>query len=174
MIFTGLKKKRIQNVFEKAIRNIDPIVLQIKNEPIEKIGVLIDEETYLKNDVEYLLQSILGIDTNAIQIFIMRKFKKKDKPSDIHFTVKDFGWIGEINNPNLQKFIETPFDLFINFDAYNNVYIKYLTLMSKGKFKVGYSKTDDRLYNFMIVHEEDDLKTFISELKKYLKILNKL
>ena len=174
MIFTGLKKKRIQNVFEKAIRNIDPIVLQIKNEPIEKIGVLIDEETYLKNDVEYLLQSILGIDTTAIQIFIMRKFKKKDKPSDIHFTVKDFGWIGEINNPNLQKFIETPFDLFINFDAYNNVYIKYLTLMSKGKFKVGYSKTDDRLYNFMIVHEEDDLKTFISELKKYLKILNKL
>jgi len=174
MIFTGLKKKRIQNVFEKAIRNTDSIAPQIKNEPIENIGVLIDEETYLKNDVEYLLQSILGIDTTAIQIFIMRKFKKKDKPSDIHFTVKDFGWVGEINNPNLQKFIETPFDLFINFDAYNNMYIKYLTLMSKGKFKVGYSKTDDRLYNFMIVHEEDDLKTFISELKKYLKILNKL
>lgn len=174
MIFTGLKKKRIQNVFEKAIRNKDSIAPQIKNEPIENIGVLIDEETYLKNDVEYLLQSILGIDTTAIQIFIMRKFKKKDKPSDIHFTVKDFGWVGEINNPNLQKFIETPFDLFINFDAYNNMYIKYLTLMSKGKFKVGYSKTDDRLYNFMIVHEEDDLKTFISELKKYLKILNKL
>ncbi|HEX5742613.1 MAG TPA: hypothetical protein VFY09_01785 [Flavobacteriaceae bacterium] len=174
MIFTGLKKKRIQNVFEKAIKNANPNAVQINNEPIEKIGVLIDEETYLKNDVEYLLQSILGIDTTAIQIYIMRKFKKKDKPSDIHFTVKDFGWVGEINNPNLQKFIETPFDLFVNFDAYNNMYIKYLTLISKGKFKVGYSKTDDRLYNFMIVHKEDDLKTFINELKKYLKILNKL
>lgn len=174
MIFTGLKKKRIQNVFEKAIKNANPNAVQINNEPIEKIGVLIDEEIYLKNDVEYLLQSILGIDTTAIQIYIMRKFKKKDKPSDIHFTVKDFGWVGEINNPNLQKFIETPFDLFVNFDAYNNMYIKYLTLISKGKFKVGYSKTDDRLYNFMIVHKEDDLKTFINELKKYLKILNKL
>ncbi|MDP3353270.1 MAG: hypothetical protein Q8S44_05990 [Flavobacteriaceae bacterium] len=174
MIFTGLKKKRLQNVFEKAIRKNIQIAPQIKNEPIEKIGVLIDEETYLKNDVEYLLQSILGVDTSAIQIFIMRKFKKKDLPSDIHFTVKDFGWVGDINNQNLQKFVDTPFDLFINFDAYNNLYIKYLTLISKGEFKVGYSKTDDRLYNFMIVHKEDDLKTFITELKKYLKILNKL
>lgn len=174
MIFTGLKKKRIQNVFDKAIRKKQPIVKQTKDGPIENIGVLIDEETYLKNDVEYLLQSILGIDSNSIQILVMRKFKKKDKPSDIHFTVKDFGWVGEINNPNLQKFIDTPFDLLINFDAYNNLYIKYLTLISNGDFKVGYSKTDDRLYNFMIVHKEDDLKTFIAELKKYLKILNKL
>lgn len=174
MIFTGLKKKRIQKLFEKIIKNTNPAAQQIIDGPIEKIGVLIDDETYLKNDVEYLLQTNLGIDTSAIHIIIMRKFKKKDQPSDIHFTDKDFGGGAEINNPNLQKFIETPFDLLINFDAYNNLYIKYLTLISKGKFKVGYSKTDDRLYNFMIVHKEDDLKTFISELKKYLKILNKL
>ncbi|MDP2088005.1 MAG: hypothetical protein Q8J84_01235 [Flavobacteriaceae bacterium] len=174
MIFTGLKKKRIQKVFEKTIRKSKQIGQSTMDGSVEKIGVLIDEETYLKNDVEYLLQSILGIDTSHIQIFIMRKFKKKDKPSDIHFTVKDFGWIGEIHNQNLQNFLEIPFDLLINFDAYNNLYIKYLTLISKGKFKVGYAKTDDRLYNFMIVHKEDDLKTFISELKKYLKILNKL
>ena len=174
MIFTGLKKKRIQKVFEKTIRKSKQIGQSTLGGAVEKIGVLIDEETYLKNDVEYLLQSILGIDTSHIQIFIMRKFKKKDLPSDIHFTVKDFGWIGEIHNQNLQFFLDIPFDLLINFDAYNNLYIKYLTLLSKGKFKVGYAKTDDRLYNFMIVHKEDDLKMFITELKKYLKILNKL
>lgn len=174
MIFTGLKKKRIQKVFEKTIRKNKQIDLSTLDGSIEKIGVLIDEETYLKNDVEYLLQTILGIDTSQIQILIMRKFKKKDKPSDIHFTVKDFGWIGEIHNQNTQNFLETPFDLLINFDAYNNLYIKYLTLLSKAKFKVGYAKTDDRLYHFMMVHQEDDLKIFISELKKYLKILNKL
>lgn len=174
MIFTGLKKKRIQKVYEEAIGKSKLNAVLIPQKSIEKIGVLIDDETYLKNDVEYLLQSNLGIDTSAIQIFVMRKFKKKDPPSDIHFTVKDFGWIGEINNQNLQQFIATPFDLLINFDAYNNLYIKYLTFISKAKFKVGYAKTDDRLYNFMIVHKEDDLKTFVSELKKYLKILNKL
>jgi hypothetical protein len=174
MIFTGLKKKRIQKVFEKAVHKKSKSSENIQLEVIRQIGVLIDEETYLKNDILYLLQSTLGIDTELIKIFVMRKYRKKDPPSDIHFTVKDFGWVGEINNQNLQNFIDTPFDLLINFDAYNNLYLKYLTFLSKAKFKVGYTKTDDRLYHFMIVHKEDDLKTFIVELKKYLKILNKI
>lgn len=174
MIFTGLKKKRIQKVFEKAIRKRHQENQSIQNEIIKSIGILIDEESYLKNDVIYLLQSTLGIDAEAVQIFVMRKYRKKDPPSEIHFTVKDFGWVGEITNQKLQDFVEKPFDLLINFDAYNNMYIKYLTYLSKGKFKVGFTKTDDRLFNFMIVHNEDNLKPYVTELKKYLKILNKL
>ncbi|MBS3992274.1 MAG: hypothetical protein KGZ87_00990 [Bacteroidetes bacterium] len=174
MIFTGLKKKRIQKIFEKAIRKKHQENQSLQNGTIKSVGILIDEESYLKNDVIYLMQSILGLDEQAIHIFVMRKFRKKDQPSDIHFTVKDFGWVGEINNQKLQKFIDEPFEMLINFDAYNNTYIKYLTLLSKGKFKVGFTKTDDRLFNFMIVHNEDNLKPYVTELKKYLKILNKL
>jgi len=174
MIFTGLKKKRIQKIFEKAIRKKHQESQLIHNEHIKSVGVLIDEESYLKNDVIYLLQSHLGIGEEAIQLFVMRKYRKKDPPSAIHVTAKDFGWVGEINNQNLQEFIDNPFDLLINFDAYNNLYIKYITLLSKGKFKVGFTKTDDRLFNFMMVHTEDNLKPYVSELKKYLKILNKL
>ncbi len=174
MIFTGFKKKRIQKIFEKLIRKKPQSVQSPQEGIIQTIGVLIDEETYLKNDVLYLLQSILGVDTETVQLLVMRKYRKKDMPSNIHFTTEDFGWIGEIKNQNIQIFLDIPFDLLINFDAYNNLYIKYVTQLSKGKFKVGYAKTDDRLYHFMIVHQEDDLKTFVTELKKYLKILNKL
>ncbi|MGB1210876.1 MAG: DUF6913 domain-containing protein [Lacinutrix venerupis] len=52
--------------------------------------------------------------------------------------------------------------------------LKLLTVSSKSKFKVGVLETDERVNDLIIKTEMNDFKTFTSELKKYLNILNKI
>jgi len=46
--------------------------------------------------------------------------------------------------------------------------------LSKAKFKVGFASVSKKLNHFMIGTHAEDHEVFMSELFKYLKILNKL
>ncbi len=64
--------------------------------------------------------------------------------------------------------------MLIDYTKANTVFKKYIVAKSKASFKVGYAEVDDRLYDFMIAVENEEIISFNKELIKYLKILNKL
>ena len=49
-----------------------------------------------------------------------------------------------------------------------------ITNNSKAEFKVGFPSIDERLNHFIIKTEINNYNIFVSELFKYLKLLNKI
>ena len=81
---------------------------------------------------------------------------------------------GEINKKEVNDFIETPFDLLINYYDVNKSALLLLSTKSKAKFKVGFDTVDKRVNHFIIKTLVEDFNEFVLELFKYLKILNKI
>ncbi len=90
------------------------------------------------------------------------------------FFEKDFSWNGSIKSTDLTQFLDQNFDMLIDYTKANTVFKKHIVAKSKASFKVGYTEVDDRLYDFMIAVENEEIISFNKELIKYLKILNKL
>ena len=89
-------------------------------------------------------------------------------------SLKNISLSGEINKKEVNDFIETPFDLLINYYDVNKSALLLLSTKSKAKFKVGFDTVDKRVNHFIIKTLVEDFNEFVLELFKYLKILNKI
>ncbi|WP_245895548.1 DUF6913 domain-containing protein [Flavobacterium album] len=142
---------------------------------VKTVGIVVDESYFL--DKELLISELVnfGIDRNAIKTL---SFKERVKPKEIveccHFTRKDISVTGNFEKADVAEFIDTPFDMLISYYDVEKPPLVLATLKSKAKFKVGFSSVDNRLNHFMISSQAEKYTEFISELFKYLKILNKI
>lgn len=64
--------------------------------------------------------------------------------------------------------------MLISFYDTEKMPLLQVTSLSKAQFKVGFATIDKRLNHFMINTNAENHKVFVSELFKYLKILNKI
>jgi L-rhamnose mutarotase len=83
-------------------------------------------------------------------------------------------WSGQIDKKEVVDFIETEFDLLISYYDVEKSGLLQITQLSKANFKVGFSSIDKRINHFMINTNAENYSVFVSELFKYLKILNKI
>ncbi len=149
--------------------------LHLENQKIESIGLLVDE-TYFSKTAE-LWDEILKQGSKNEQITLL-VYKDKIKPKEVlkepFLALKNISISGEIDKPEVIAFLDKPFDLLINYYDVNKPGLMLLSLKSKAKFKVGFETVDKRVNHFIIKELVDNYKEFISELFKYLKILNKI
>jgi ADP-heptose:LPS heptosyltransferase len=71
-------------------------------------------------------------------------------------------------------YLETKFDLLINFYDEANPIMMMFTQLTKADFKVGFATTDKRLNHLVINTKSKDVSVFMDELIKYLQILKKI
>ncbi|WP_233550020.1 hypothetical protein [Flavobacterium sp. 120] len=90
------------------------------------------------------------------------------------FNSGDLNWNGEISSTDVNDFVTEKFDLLISYYDIEKAILLKITHISKAQFKVGFSSIDKRLNHFMIKTDVDNYTLFVSELFKYLKILNKI
>jgi hypothetical protein len=81
---------------------------------------------------------------------------------------------GEIVNSKVELFLNTDFDLLINYHDFEKAPLVYASYLSKSKFKIGFTTQDKIVNQFMINTNPNNVQLFIDELFKYLKILNKI
>ena len=110
----------------------------------------------------------------AAHTFYKDKIKKKEVINEPFLSLKNISLSGEINKKEVNDFIETPFDLLINYYDVNKSALLLLSTKSKAKFKVGFDTVDKRVNHFIIKTLVEDFNEFVLELFKYLKILNKI
>ncbi|MDB9853533.1 hypothetical protein OAC58_00270, partial [bacterium] len=91
-----------------------------------------------------------------------------------HFTEKDINWKGKFTQTSFQIFLEEPLDLIIGYFTTKNIFLETAVLQSKAQFKVGFSGINPHLYEIEISEKTENILAFTSELKRYLKIINKL
>ena len=145
------------------------------NDKVLTVGVLVDE-TYF-NETCQLVERIVsqGIQESNISILVYKdKIKKKEVINEPFLSLKNISLSGEINKIEVNDFIETPFDLLINYYDVNKSALLLLSTKSKAKFKVGFDTVDKRVNHFIIKTLVEDFNEFVLELFKYLKILNKI
>lgn len=160
-----------KNVFKRLLNQKSQLVQQ----KIKTVGLIVDE-TYFSNTaglLEHLISQ--GIEKERITVLIYKdKIKSKEIIASPYLALKNISFAGEINKPEVVNFLETPFDLLINYYDINKYALLLLTIKSKANFKVGFDTVDKRVNHFIIKAWVDQHELFASELFKYLKILNKI
>ncbi len=149
--------------------------LTSSKDKILTVGVLVDE-TYF-SETPQLLERIVsqGIQKNNISILVYKdKIKKKELINEPFLTLKNISYSGEIEKKEVNDFVNTPFDLLINYYDINKSALLLLSIKSQAKFKVGFDTVDKRVNHFIIKTLVEDFNEFVLELFKYLKILNKI
>jgi hypothetical protein len=171
-MFKKLKQRSLQKQTEKNIQQRDTSQV---NEPLIRLGFLVDESEFQEFEELYEFSALLGIQRKDVKVFSFLTFKKKLpslRQNQVHD--KDFTWGGEIKNQNAREFLEIPFDVLIGYYKGSHDYLDLMVSVSKAKFKVGVADADPRLYDLIIEIQPEKIDAFKAELKKYLKILKKI
>ena len=171
MILNKFRDKSIKKKIDKELIDPDKTLISISDEKISSILILDDGNS--TNYSSEIIAKELNIDVSNIKTINYIKKQKKDSEAEEFLTDKDFNLFGKIKSERAQNIVDTEFDLLINLSE-NNLFLYYLVLLSNARFKVGFSSSDNRLYNFMVDIDTEDITVFSKELKKYLEILNKL
>ncbi|MEQ3662343.1 MAG: hypothetical protein ABNG98_04395 [Flavobacterium sp.] len=169
--------KIIKDFFLKKIisTKLSTASLDASVNKINTVGVIIDE-SYFTN-IDSLKKEIkqFGVEDKNIKILLFKKkITKKETLEELFFTRNNIKINGEINKQEVQAFLDEPFDLLINYYEVERPSLLLVSRASKAQFKVGFSTIDKRINHFMINTSVSQYKEFVSELFKYLKILNKL
>lgn len=174
MFFKRFKEKSNKKFIDKVLNSR---ITSVDSEVIKSIGVILSADEF--DDKEYfktILFDTFKINQNNIKIitFIKDENLLTLNSWDSCFTPKQIGWKGKIENIELQDFVNTKFDALINY--YNNdcLELNLVSALSLAKFRIGISNANSKLNDFVINVNAKEIDVFITELDKYLKILNKI
>lgn len=142
---------------------------------IQSVGLIFDGN--LNIELENVLKELVehGIDENHIKVLIFKNNISKNEVFKHELvTYKQFNWSGELTHSKAELFLNTNFDLLINYHEFDKSPLVYLSYLSKANFKVGFNTQDKTLNKFMVNTNINNYQLFVEELFKYLKILNKI
>lgn len=172
MILKAFKEKSNRKYVNNLLATKQPAV---DNNKITTVAVLLNAEEFHEFEVFRIYFKELGLTSPKHKIVAFTIDDKLDHNQwNAHFSPKAFGWNGKIKNPDLEAFINEPYDMLICFYKNQGLQLNLITAASKANLKVGISKEDERLYDLIIDVELKEINIFKQELKKYLNILNKL
>lgn len=172
MFYNIIKNFFLKKNVAKRLTNQNSLA---SNDKIGTVGILVDE-TYF-SETSQLVERIIsqGIDADKVSVLVYKdKIKKKEVINEPYLSLKNISFSGEINKKEVSDFIETPFDLLVNYYDVNKSALLLLSVKSKAKFKVGFDTVDKRVNHFIIKTMVENFNEFVLELFKYLKILNKI
>lgn len=144
----------------------------VSDKEIKTVGILTTELFFNTIELKEEVERVLNL-RNA-KIYCYRPYKKSNTISFKHFSEKDFNWKGKIIQPNFNSFIEEPFDLLIGYFGKSNLFLESAVLQSKATFKVGIAKVNQMLYDIEIKSNPYKVEEFLTELKKYLILIEKI
>lgn len=171
MRFKKIKKRFLEKKYRALLKYPakpkDPV-----HKHITTVGILALNSISSQIDLQKQVADVFGVRNPKIYSF--RSYDKEHSPSYKHFSENDFDWKNNITDSSLQAFLDTNFDLLITFFEPNNLYLEYVSLLSQASFKVGYANVNSRLFDLEIQVDHSDISTYLTEVKKYLGILDRL
>lgn len=149
-------------------------------EDAKSIGILFDATTKDKiKEVKPLVDYFFGL-RKEVKAFGFVNGKHYDechipKLQYDFFNKKDLNWYYKPQNDYIKNFVKKEYDILINLCDSTCVPFKYLVASSLARFKVGQFEKEYDIYDLMIKIEKKErtIENLISEIVKYLKIINK-
>ena len=172
MNFTSLKKSSAFKFNQKELKRLTKISRK-KPEVIETVGVLASSSLFGSYDISRNLSQKLNKAHKNLEIIIFENLKDDFVTQHYNtFSEKDFGMFGKAKAQNLNDFINTKYDLLINYCSPESVFANVVAVRSKAAFKVSFANEGlANLYDFTIEVDSNKVDIFNDELAKYLQIL---
>ena len=168
MFLNYIKDFYVKNKLKNSLHDLKSNILSVE---IETVGLLIDASHFSEKEV--LINELIanGIPKKSIKVIVYRdRFKSNEVNSQFGFSDKHLNWKGEIENPNVNDFINEKFDLLISFYDVEKAILMLITHNSKAAFKVGFSAIDKKLNHLTVDTNVKNYKVFTAELFRYLKL----
>ena len=173
----GIKDKLKYNsgvkFLKQELAKVPPVVN--RSQGITSVGCIVDLDQFEDANLFYDFVEDYKLRPNAVKIIGYKSFYDKNSPySTPVFSDKDLGWNGNIENSYALEFLSREYDLLVNYYTEENLLIQLMSIKTRARFRVGF-KDVDLVYNDLILDSPiKDFKTFKTELKKYLGVLNEI
>lgn len=166
----------IQNFFIKKNSNASQGKINLPNtKKIKKIILLIDESHQNYKSKILIQMKEFGFKEEDITMLIYTKVTEKDKIYEFPtFSPSEFNVFGTIKSLGLTSILNNSYDLLINFYETNNPFLFLVSNKIKADFKVGMYKSNNKNNHLLVECSMFEIKNYIFETVKYLKILNKI
>ena len=171
MFLKFIKNFGLKKIIKKSLAKYQPGTMP---DAVTTIGVLTGEHYFKHRDaiVKELVRQ--GIAEKNIEVLSFREHTNSKEVVKGCFTRADISLSGKFKKEETTAFVDRQFDMLISYYEEEKLPLVAMTLKSKAKFKVGFSTVDSRLNDFTITIAPQKHEVFVSELFKYLKILNKI
>ena len=170
MFLNGWKRKSIKRNIEKLVANsAGPSV----SSEIITLGVILDNSAF--SDLKPI-REIVGELGQSLQteVLLYENGKNEDVDNEVIIQDDSLGWNGKIVDDNVSNFVAKPFDLLLSYYNTENLVLQFITAHSAARFKAGFHMQKYQLHDLTIDVDIKDTTAFKTELKKYLKILNRI
>jgi len=172
-MFTGIRNKSILKSIDAQIKKREPYNSAIK---LKKLAVLLDARQEVDIFSIVKLADKLGVKSSQLKILGFKDLKAHVEEDNgghtSYFDEKMVNYTGGFKSKSLSNFVGESYDVLINFYGEDHKVMNLVAASSKAKFKVGFATVDNRINDLVIGTPPNNTDLFISELKKYLKILN--
>jgi hypothetical protein len=139
--------------------------------PVKTVAVLNNPQSNLSLQNLQYLEKALNLSSSSFEIFTIKE--RKDYYNELRgviATFDSFSAFGKIKSKEISTSISKKYDLFIDFTGTSNIVEKYFSLAIQSNFRVGYTNNDE-IYDLMLQVEKGEIKLFIDEMVRYLKII---
>jgi len=172
MFLKGFKRKSAQKLVKKMLVK----ERSIPNQQIRTLGVLVDATEMFPFILDEKLAKLFEVTNANISVLYYHPNKKEAEQlaEENIFTDKDLSFSGKLNNESVNSFVNQPFDALLNYYTEDKLLLNLVSVQSKAKIRIGLVGVNELLNDFSIKTELNNTETFISELKKYLPILNQI
>lgn len=177
MFLKGIKDKFKQKSARKYIKQAlsKPLAETTREKGVRKIGCIVDLDKFDNADVFYEFLETFQLQPNAVKIIGYKSFYDKNSPyATPVFSDKDLGWSGDIENSYALEFLHREYDVLVNYYDENSLLLNLMSIKTIARFKVGFKKVGPDFNDLMVDIPLTEFKTFKTELKKYLGVLNEL
>ena len=150
-------------------------------ENVKTVGILMDATN--TEDYELVKRYVVYLREHRKKVKVIGYFSTKNIPALTYskleydfFSTKELNWMGTPNSVIIRNFINEEYDLLIDLNIHDHFPLKYISALSKAKFKVGkFNENDIEIHDMMI--DADGTKTvkyFLRQIDTYITMLNKV
>lgn len=167
----NLKIKTAHKFIKKQRKDSDS-KREFEIQQIKKVGILAELSLIETYDFSKRLSSQLNLEVEDLKMCLFDPSGKGEPPEFKRLcNEKDFGLNGKIKSEVLNKFVNSEFDLLINYCDPGLLYPKVIMLRSEAKLKAGFDHETNFFNDISVKTTGNDIDTFNTELLKYLHIL---
>lgn len=136
----------------------------------KSLGILIDKKEVAS--VEAIVTSFRqkGYVFDQIKVLVYSGFIKDKKSSYPSFSLIDFSLNGVLKSSIVNDFINTDFDLLMNFYDKDTIPLVYVSTTTKAKFRVGVASVSKSVNHFSLEVKELNASQYVNHLVDYINI----
>ncbi len=149
--------------------------ISVQDNSVKKVCIILDEaDAGLMNKFKNLRED-LKIKEEDFKLLLCLSHRPKSRDLEgTFFSSADLTWSGKIKNPDVKDLLKKPFDLLISFTGKDTKTANYIASAIDAGLKVNRREEAASGFDLTIATGFEEVDVFITELKKYLKILNRI